>query len=399
MARFRLGEVLRVKHGFAFPGSQFSDDAALPTVLTPGNFAIGGGFRETRTKTLDGDFPPEFVLDAGALVVTMTDLSKNGDTLGLPAKTPPTGMYLHNQRIGLIRVLDPERIDPDFLHYYLRTDGYRSHILGTASGSTVRHTSPSRIEGFIATVPTLGEQRAVADTLGALDDKIATNERVAAAALELADALYLRQETRAGERSTVGKEAVTVLGGTPSRNVPEYWTGGTVPWVASGKANESRVLEPSEWITGEALTKSAAKMMPKGATIVAITGATLGQVSRLEIAASGNQSLIGIWHEDSAANDWLYFAMRHEIGELLKHATGAAQQHVNKAALDSLAIPWLGEVELKIWGDQIRPLLNAAAAADKESVVLAKTRDELLPLLMAGTIRIRDAKKSVEGVL
>ncbi len=160
-----------------------------------------------------------------------------------------------------------------------------------------------------------------------------------------------------------------------------------------GKANESRVLEPTALITEEALAKSAAEMMPEGATVVAITGATLGQVSRLEIASSGNQSLIGIWHEDPALNDWLYFAMRHEIEELLKHATGAAQQHVNKAAVDGLQIPWPDRLELELWGEQVRPMLDAAAAADKESLVLARTRDELLPLLMSGDVRVKDAEK------
>ena len=399
MPSFELREVLKVKHGYAFPGSQFSEDAALPTVLTPGNFALGGGFRETRIKTFDGDPPAEYVLEAGALVITMTDLSKGGDTLGLPAKIPSTGTYLHNQRIGLIQVADADQIDLEFLHYYLRTDGYRAHVLGTATGSTVRHTSPSRVESFRATVPTLGEQRAIADVLGALDNKIAANERAAAVCLELADAIYLREVANVSVRATIGEKAVTVLGGTPSRNVPEYWTDGTVPWIASGKANESRVLEPTEWITEEALAKSAAKMMPIRATVVAITGATLGQVSRLEIASSGNQSLIGVWHEDSAANDWLYFAVRHEIDELLKHATGAAQQHVNKAALDGLHIPWPGIAELKQWGEQVRPLLDAAAAADKESVVLARTRDEILPLLMSGKVRVKDVRKSVEGMV
>lgn len=399
MPSFRLGDVLHVKHGFAFPGAQFSEDPSLPTVLTPGNFAIGGGFREAKTKTFAGEVPPAFVLEAGALVVTMTDLSKGGDTLGLPAKIPPLGTYLHNQRIGLIEVTDAQRIDARFLHYFLRSDGYRAHILGTASGSTVRHTSPARIEGYFATVPEIHDQRAIADILDALEDKIRYDRNVAARSLLLADALYQRAAVTAGTSVTVGAAATVVLGGTPSRNRIEYWTNGTVPWIASGKANETRILEPSEWITEEALANSAAKMMPKGATVVAITGATLGQVARLEISTSGNQSLVGIWSEDPAANDWLYFAVRHEIDELLKHATGAAQQHVNKAAVDGLAIPWPETAELKRWGEVVRPLLDAAAAQDKESLVLAKTRDELLPLLLSGKVRVKDAEKSVEGVL
>jgi hypothetical protein len=41
----RLGDVMTIKHGFAFPGSDFSEDPTLPTLVTPGNFMIGGDFR------------------------------------------------------------------------------------------------------------------------------------------------------------------------------------------------------------------------------------------------------------------------------------------------------------------------------------------------------------------
>src|SRR5450755_3244180 len=102
--RVRLGDAITIKHGYAFPGASFGEDAADPILLTPGNFAIGGGFKNTRLKSFSGAFPPEYELEPGDLVVTMTDLSKAGDTLGLPARVPDGGVYLHNQRIGLVEV-------------------------------------------------------------------------------------------------------------------------------------------------------------------------------------------------------------------------------------------------------------------------------------------------------
>jgi type I restriction enzyme S subunit len=77
-----LDGVLWIKHGYAFPGAGFSDDRQHPTLVTPGNFRIGGGFQELKTKTFEGDYPDDFKLHAGDVVVTMTDLSRNADTLG-----------------------------------------------------------------------------------------------------------------------------------------------------------------------------------------------------------------------------------------------------------------------------------------------------------------------------
>lgn len=393
-----LSSYIRVKHGFAFPGAGFSDDPSLPTLLTPGNFALGGGFKEAKTKTYAGDYPSEYKLSAGDLVINMTDLSKNGDTLGLPAIVPEGGDYLHNQRVGLVQITDPENVHRGFLNYFLRTSRYRDYILGTASGSTVRHTSPSRIGAFEAVLPPVNQQRAIADVLGALDDKIVANTKLAAASMRLAESHYLR-EVLSVELSMqpLGELATTVLGGTPSRDNEEFWTSGTVPWLNSGKANEDRITQPSAYITEEALRRSAAKLMPEGTTVIAITGATLGQVSRLEIGASGNQSLIGIWSENRALNDWLFFAIQDQIPELLKKATGAAQQHVNKRDVDSLRVPVAEPKELASFSVAATPLLKVAASADIQNIGLAATRVTLLPQLMSGKLRVKDAEKVMEN--
>src|SRR6266487_3017448 len=79
---FALGNLIEIKHGFAFQGEFFRDEAPGDILLTPGNFAIGGGFKDDKLKYYNGPVPEQFVLNEGDLLVTMTDLSKTGDTLG-----------------------------------------------------------------------------------------------------------------------------------------------------------------------------------------------------------------------------------------------------------------------------------------------------------------------------
>jgi type I restriction enzyme S subunit len=149
----KVGDFCNVKHGYAFKGEFITAEETAQILLTPGNFRIGGGFNSSKYKYYsDDDYDKDYILEAGDLIITMTDLSKEGDTLGYPAFVPKHGnnIFLHNQRIG--KVIDSQ-IDLFFLFFLLCRREYRSHILGTASGSTVRHTSPSRILECKFTLP------------------------------------------------------------------------------------------------------------------------------------------------------------------------------------------------------------------------------------------------------
>lgn len=83
-----LGDLFRVKHGFAFKGEYFTDEPQDAVLVTPGNFAIGGGFLDNKRKYYRGPVPSDYVLRPGQIVVTMTDLSKEADTLGYAAMIP-----------------------------------------------------------------------------------------------------------------------------------------------------------------------------------------------------------------------------------------------------------------------------------------------------------------------
>ena len=104
-----LSDLIDVKHGFAFKGDYFRDSPPGDVLLTPGNFAIGGGFKVDKPKYYAGPVMDEYVLAAGDLIVTMTDLSKSMDTLGYPAIVPvhPPNQVSTQPRLGLITIKRP----------------------------------------------------------------------------------------------------------------------------------------------------------------------------------------------------------------------------------------------------------------------------------------------------
>lgn len=422
---FLLGDLIEIKHGFAFPGKDFSEDPSFPTLVTPGNFRIGGGFLDSKPKTFSGAIPSDYVLQPEDLIVTMTDLSKAGDTLGYSAKVPSDKTYLHNQRIGKVVNKRTDLLILEYLNWFMRTKSYRTAVMSSATGTTVRHTSPSRILEIPIVLPSLTVQARVSKFLNSLERKIKLNEVISKNLEEIAQTIFkswfidfdpvtakIAGETPLGmeemtaalfpdsmveselglipsswEVRTVGSLCGTLLGGTPSRAKEEFW-GGSIPWINSGKVNEFRISAPSEFITDEGLLKSATKMLPKGTTVVAITGATLGQFSRLEIEACANQSVVGIIGSDFASNEFIYLNIRNGIKRLVSAQTGGAQQHINKEDVNSFTIVYPGPVLVSSFTDVARDLFTQIGLLAEQNDTLSKTRDSLLPRLVSGELQL-----------
>lgn len=186
-----LGELIHVKHGYAFKGKFFAE-IGDKLVLKPGNFPVGGGIRLRPGKDVfyTGNFPPEFELSPGDMLVVMTDLTQAAPILGSPAVIPHEPVMLHNQRLGLVQIKPEVEIDRRFLYYVLLSDTSRSQIRATATGATVRHTAPERIYRVSVGLPDLSVQRVIGDLLGSIDDLIQNNRRRVEVLEEMARAIY-----------------------------------------------------------------------------------------------------------------------------------------------------------------------------------------------------------------
>ncbi len=190
--KVRLGDFFTVRHGFAFKGKNITTEVTNNILVTPSNFHIGGGFKSDKFKYFSGEYPDDYVLQENDIVITMTDLSKETDTLGYSAKIPASKKgekYLHNQRIGLVQFINNDA-NSDFLYWHMRTQEYHGYIVGSASGTSIMHTSPTRIEEHEFLIPPLPEQKAIAEVLSSLDDKIDLLHRQNKTLEQMAETLF-----------------------------------------------------------------------------------------------------------------------------------------------------------------------------------------------------------------
>jgi type I restriction enzyme, S subunit len=171
-----LGDLIQVKHGYAFKGQYFNKKTG-DILLTPGNFAENEGlyFTEKNTKRYSGEIPSDFILKNEDLVIVMTDLSSLCKILGSPAFVEER--MLHNQRIGKIE-LDEEKLLKRFLYFFFLTKAYKELVKKTATGTTVRHTAPVRIYNCQIILPELKEQNKIVNELNLLLQKVKAMEAV-----------------------------------------------------------------------------------------------------------------------------------------------------------------------------------------------------------------------------
>lgn len=311
--------------------------------------------------------------------------SREGTYFGSAAEVPSGLPVCLGQRMVLIRP-KPEVVNHRFLRFWLNSDAMASYVQAHKDGSVAQRLNLPIIRSIPVPLPPRREQDEIAETLGAIDDKIESNRRAQALCLTLARARF--DEFAAGaDEATLGTIATLVLGGTPSKSRADYWSDGTVPWVNSGAANQEIISVPSALISEHALAESAAKMMPAGASVIAITGATLGQVALLGIPVSGNQSLVGVWADDPQMTAWLHFALQSAMSDLLKTATGAAQQHVNKRNVAELLVSVVDSERLSAWAAVSEPLVRRAVQLASESLDLISLRDTLAPELLSGSYK------------
>lgn len=163
-----LQDLVNIKHGFAFK-SEFFVDHGEYAVLTPGNYYETGGFRDRAGKQryYAGDFPSEFLLKKGDLLMAMTEQAPG--LLGSCILVPSDKSFLHNQRLGLITPKEEVAWNPEFFAHAFNLMAFRQALSDTCSGATVRHTSPGRI--LAQAIPYSNDSNTLAEAASALTER------------------------------------------------------------------------------------------------------------------------------------------------------------------------------------------------------------------------------------
>ena len=137
----------------------------------------------------------------------------------------------------------------------------------------------------------------------------------------------------------LGDVCETTSGGTPARGKSEFYDGGTIPWVKSGEVAQGLVRVTEESITELGLKHSSAKLFPVNTVLVAMYGATAGEVGLLKILAATNQAVCGVLPNDRFIPEFLFYVLRSLKDEMKQRAGGGAQPNISQQIIRDLEIP------------------------------------------------------------
>lgn len=401
-----LGECFRIKHGYAFKGDYFAQTGQY-VVLTPGNFHERGGFRSRpgKDRCYSIDPPEDFILKSNDLVIAMTEQGEG--LLGSSALIPSDGVYLHNQRLGLVEQLNERRLDKRFLYHLFNTPFVRGEICASATGGKVRHTAPKRIYAIKVRVPDVIEQRKIADIISAYDDLIENNRRRIALLEEAARMLYrewfvhfrfpghehlkiIDGLPEGWELTSFDNVCQTIGGGTPKTDRPEYWSDGDIAWYTPTDITRNpclALLDSETKITEAGLRNSSAKILPPG-TVLMTSRASVGFFGVIDTISCTNQGFISVIPHDGRARMYLLYNLMHRVEEIRSHAGGATYKEISKGKFRVLPVVMPDSSILREFEEQTSIIHSSVRALHTMNKKLSQARDLLLPRLMSGEIAV-----------
>jgi type I restriction enzyme S subunit len=280
-------------------------------------------------------------------------------------------------------------------------------------------------------LPPLSEQQAIVAVLGALDDKIESNRRTSRALERLARAIFRAWfvdfepvkakaagacsfpgmpqqvfdvlpaylvESKLGPvpegwgAKSLSSVCTLISGGTPKRSEPSYWDG-DVHWYSVRDVPSDGmvwVLDTKECITRKGLKNSAAQVVPKGCTIISARG-TVGKLAMVGKPMAFNQSCYGLLPRDHSSFFYLYLLTKTLVSNLQQRTHGSVFETITRSTFDGLLVTTPQNDLISSFDAVVAPLFEKLLASLQESIKLTALRDYLLPKLLSGEVRVKEA--------
>jgi len=361
--------------------------------------------------------------------------SREGTYFGIAAEVPAGVRVCLGQRMVLIRP-SPSAVSFRFLRYWLNSPVMALHTGGHRDGSVAERLNLPTIRALPVAVPPLPEQRAIAHILGTLDDKIELNRRMNETLETMARALFKSwfvdfdpvrakaegrdpglpkpiadlfpdrfEDSELGEiPAGWGVGAVESLcesitsGGTPARMNSFFWSDGTIPWFKTGELLDGPLIESEEHITEAAVAGSSCKLWPAGTILFALYASpTVGRLGVLTRPGTSNQAAAGLIAKPEVGVPFLRRLLLEARVRLQTIAVGAAQQNINQGVLKSHRAVIPNADVAGTYSRSVSSLDEQQGALSKQAHTLAALRDALLPKLISGELRVRDAERMVDA--
>lgn len=385
MSIVRLKDVAAIEVGLPFKSSEFTSADGDVRLLRGDNVSQGRLVWEGAMRwPAAAEVEPKYRMREGDVVLAMDRPWVGAGLKRARVRSTDLPSYLV-QRVARLRA--KEGIEQGFLSALVDSRGFSDYLVSVQTGTAIPHISSNQIGGYEFYLPPIPEQQAIAEVLGALDDKIAVNTSLAAAAEALMHQTF---------RSLQGEQEL------PLSDTAEFVNGKAFTKGASGTGRV--VVRIAELNSG-----------PSGSTVYSDATVDDRHVTRpgdILFAWSGSLTLHRWFRDEAIVNQhifkvipklgipaWLaYELVRQKLGDFKAVAADKATTmgHIQRHHLDELVTSPSSSVIAAI-DSYMGALWLTALGAERESLTLAATRDALLPQLMSGKLRVRDAEKIVEA--
>ena len=230
-----------------------------------------------------------------------------------------------------------------FLTYYLNFSDLDSYI----SGAIIRKLTQSSLKSIPIPLPPKPTQLAIVAELDKINELIQLKKQQLKDYDQLAQSIFYEmfgdpvENEKGWEVKKLGEVCETSSGGTPSKTHTEYYENGTIPWLRSGEVSQGYIYDAEIYISELGLNKSSAKIFPKDTVLIAMYGATVGEVGILCNPMCTNQAICGILPNDLYNSEFLRYVLLSHKDKYLSLASGGAQPNISQQIIKSTLIPFI----------------------------------------------------------
>lgn len=300
---------------------------------------------------------------------------------------------LVDSHVSIVR-LDSEKLYPDFLFYNLR--GREKELEETAEGSTGQiELKRDGINDLDVKIPLeIDEQKAIAEVLSSLDDKIDLLHRQNKTLESLAETLFrhtfIDNAQDDWEEGTLD-DILTVKGGTtPSTKNPNFWDGDILWTTPRDLSNNSGMylLDTARKITEKGLEKISSGLLPAG-TLLLSSRAPVGYLAFSIKPIAINQGYIAILDDKGFSKYFIYLWLLVNMDVVKNHANGSTFQEISKTSFKQIKVTKPDGDILTYFDEKVSSLFKKIEENTLQIQTLEQLRDTLLPRLMSGEVRVR----------
>jgi type I restriction enzyme S subunit len=193
--------------------------------------------------------------------------------------------------------------------------------------------------------------------------------------------------------------AQVMSGGTPKTNIPEYWDG-PILWASAkdvSACGSAYLTKTERLITERGLRESATQMIPAHATVIIARGATTGRLVMLGEQMAMNQTCYAL--HSAATPRYVFLLVKNAVASLRNMAHGSVFDTITTSTLQSFSVVAPSADVLTAFETCVAPMFDRILANARENEMLTTVRDLLLPRLLSGELRVKDAEAAVTAVV